>query len=884
MMRHSFSVFLFVLLSVAVVCAQAENDRVRVHYGHPAPSNQPAHRLASSFLSGPVLPDTFLVPEQPHASHICFGLRTRNMPELHRLVLEELSNPESPRYGQYLTSEEVLGMVGPTASEVRVVREWIAERLGTAALGRLEERMGGMYMYLHRAVVSDVTRLFGSEVRLERAVDGDSVEGYEKGTSPLMSILRISSKGAEPTVPRDVGRVLDHVSGFADVVRHPSRVRASSASTSVGPSLRQHERFVGPVPFPASSPATGFLPRMVRGQSFGIGLTIAFAVPCLFSTSGTFYLGAAKGPSSTLDLGNLICGAATNSTFLAPSTLNITVCSMPQGQSWSSGTYSNCQSSSVNFNTVISQTKWSTETILYDSSTADGEYTAFAVASLAGLLESSLLQGVSYSGSLTAAYAGRSEIFSFDPFFFHVSLPSEPAAVKQAYGIPQNLQAVTGTEGITVAEFGSNPTIVLSDVQMLCTSLGLNTCPNISFFGPGPWESASPMGEATLDIQTTMGIGPSLVHGYYATTGAITNGALKQFLTSISSQTTKTFVYSMSYSSPENGWTSTEMAATNDLFGVLVAQGYTFVGSSGDDGVMHSEGLISPNCTCTTWCVGYPASSPFVLAVGGTQRVRGDGTRFTVAVANMTYPSGGNSAASMTVTSPPAYVFNNFEDIVISSSYGGAVDSGGGFSSVFAMPSFQAGIVNKFVNNSGLPAYLLSNLRGGHMRGVPDVAVTGHNAAVFQSGAFKWNGGTSFSAPIVATMLALMNDRRVASGLPRLGAPHGFLYNAAVQYPESFVDVVVGTNPGNRADLNRCPVGYNAAQGWDAVSGLGNLDFSMLLDIALQNATKPIFAASSRISSSSTTTSGSQSRAPTNVAVLPVFVTALVLSFLFVSL
>ena len=67
-------------------------------------------------------------------------------------------------------------------------------------------------------------------------------------------------------------------------------------------------------------------------------------------------------------------------------------------------------------------------------------------------------------------------------------------------------------------------------------------------------------------------------------------------------------------------------------------------------------------------------------------------------------------------------------------------------------------------------------------------------------------GGTSAVAPLWAGLFALIN---AAAGKPS-GQPHATLY----AHPEAFHDTTTGDNRSGG-------VGYAAAKGWDACTGLG---------------------------------------------------------------
>jgi kumamolisin len=125
--------------------------------------------------------------------------------------------------------------------------------------------------------------------------------------------------------------------------------------------------------------------------------------------------------------------------------------------------------------------------------------------------------------------------------------------------------------------------------------------------------------------------------------------------------------------------------------------------------------------------------------------------------------------------------------------------TGGGISDLFAAPAYQASVTLPPDANGG-------SHKG---RGVPDVAGdadpdTGYRVVV--DGKAQVIGGTSAVAPLWAGLFALVN---AAAGKP-VGQPHATLY----AHPEAFNDVTHGNNESGG-------VGYKAAKGWDACTGLG---------------------------------------------------------------
>jgi subtilase family serine protease len=199
----------------------------------------------------------------------------------------------------------------------------------------------------------------------------------------------------------------------------------------------------------------------------------------------------------------------------------------------------------------------------------------------------------------------------------------------------------------------------------------------------------------------------------------------------------------------------------------------TVVASSGDTGAISDDGPPRQ--------VSLPASDPLVLAVGGT-------------TLDATQPAG---------TYLGEMAWN-----------GGTDASGGGYSSLFARPSYQNGIV-----------------RAGATRGVPDVAANADSATgmalEYSDGELRAATGTSAATPLWAAVIALA-DQEAGQ---HLGFVNPAIY-AIARSPAShrtFHDVVTGDN--SVLWPTGVIVGYNAGPGWDPVTGWGSPDAQFLVPL-----------------------------------------------------
>jgi len=198
--------------------------------------------------------------------------------------------------------------------------------------------------------------------------------------------------------------------------------------------------------------------------------------------------------------------------------------------------------------------------------------------------------------------------------------------------------------------------------------------------------------------------------------------------------------------------------------------------TSGGDMLVPRQPKLWPN---------WPASSPYVTAVGATKFI-----------------SGGSQEMAVT-------------------SFG----SGGGFSWTDQQAYWQTDAVANYLEQGDLPPDG-SYPRAG--RATPDVAVLGEQYQVITSSEVHSADGTSASAPAFAAMVSLVNERRLEQGYPAMGFLNPFLYqNRAV-----FTDITVGDNAiGGWGE--KLKYGWDCKPGWDPVTGLGTPNWGAMLKAAL---------------------------------------------------
>jgi kumamolisin len=361
-----------------------------------------------------------------------------------------------------------------------------------------------------------------------------------------------------------------------------------------------------------------------------------------------------------------------------------------------------------------------------------------------------------------------------------------PPQVAQLYDFPK-----VSAAGQTVAVLAFNGSMdggpstpggydatILEDYFTNDLGLALPTITDVTVQGPGnsPGDGSDPNDsspEVYLDLSIVGALATGAKIAVYFT--EFTEQGWVDAITTVTTDTTHApGVISISYGNPEDGagtaWTSAAIAQVNTAFEQAAAQGKTITCASGDSGASDGEssGLH----------VDFPASSPWVLACGGTRLESSGGTISAETVWND--QASGNGA------------------------------TGGGISVLFTPPpSWQT--------SAGAVAIAGTPLSG---RGVPDVSSLADPQTPFivaQPGGTGGVGGTSAAAPLWASLITLCN-----ASLPK---PAGYLNPTLYSLPAGTLrDIESGNNaaPGGE--------GYTAGPGWDACTGLGSPGASSLLN------------------------------------------------------
>lgn len=216
-------------------------------------------------------------------------------------------------------------------------------------------------------------------------------------------------------------------------------------------------------------------------------------------------------------------------------------------------------------------------------------------------------------------------------------------------------------------------------------------------------------------------------------------------------------VLSASWGGFESDYRDQDVRAMEALFLEAAARDVTLCFASGDSG----DGTAAFGGPGKAPAVFYPASSPWVLACGGTT-LAASGRRETVWAESLA---------------------------------GHRLGSGGGISRRFARPDWQAGLGGEAGGRRLPDVAAKADIHGGYR-----IVVGGEQAGM---------GGTSAAAPLWASLLVRVNQALRRAGCSCVGYVTPILYRSEVASAQR--DIVAGDNGT-----------YRAARGWDCCTGWGS--------------------------------------------------------------
>ena len=419
-----------------------------------------------------------------------------------------------------------------------------------------------------------------------------------------------------------------------------------------------------------------------------------------------------------------------------------------------------------------------------------------------------------------------------------------PGDIQTVYDIgPLTTSSINGA-GQSIAIVGQSA-VALSDIQSFQSAAGLTVKVPTLVLMPGTGDSTTFTGdesESDLDLEWAGAMAPGADIFFVYVGNGPNSSAFDSIQYAIDNKIGN--IISVSYGSCEpllGGFSleaSLQQAAT---------QGQTVIAASGDSG--STACFVSTTTTNPTLAqqeqvaVNYPASSPYVTGMGGTEI-----TQANDAVG--TYWGPATNSTTDNISSALKYIPEvAWNDDQANCGVANCLSaSGGGASTLFTKPTWQTGVAgipaanHRYVpdislySSPNLPGYLYctSDTSGWSPATATSPAQQASCNSGFRdsaTGDLTIAGGTSFATPIFAGMLALINQKQnYVSGQGLINLNLYTLAANSATYASAFHDITSGNNNclGGTADCSSSTNGFSAGTGYDEVTGLGSIDLNNL--------------------------------------------------------
>ncbi len=389
-----------------------------------------------------------------------------------------------------------------------------------------------------------------------------------------------------------------------------------------------------------------------------------------------------------------------------------------------------------------------------------------------------------------------------------------------------------------------------TDICPVNTISDLSTAPNALVCGATGWAE-----ETTLDVTMAHSLAPGAHIVLLVANDCYDNNLYGAEQAIVTQHQYRGSIMTQSFGEPDDlatcttldntssyciSWDPTLLNLPNQVFQTAKMNHWTVIASTGDFGANENAGFLGTGELTPS----FPATSPLVLAAGGTQGSPyggkyggppGTGGTFTCAAhqncnTGLVMINGGTNGcgtavrpAEPTSCYPTGYggesTWNEF------TVFGFGSNTGGGISMLYGLPSYQQDVHHKFTT-------LLGNTVKATGRMTPDVSF---NSAIYGGvmaylgflGIWAVFGGTSAAAPAWAGIMALANQAN--------GRPLGFVNPAIYEIgnSRSFHDITQGNNA---VCAGLCGEdGFLAGRGYDLTTGLGTPNVSFLIHALTDN-------------------------------------------------
>jgi hypothetical protein len=470
----------------------------------------------------------------------------------------------------------------------------------------------------------------------------------------------------------------------------------------------------------------------------------------------------------------------------------------------------------------------------------------------------------------------------------HFLAPGDIATIYDIKPLYQQTPAIDGT-GQSVVIVGQSD-VYLADLNYFRGAFGFSSISGCTLDNTGTIIQAGTCSSGNFEmVVPTDGSDPGLSPGDLSESdldiewlGSVARGAKIIFVTSSNGvddsagyaiDNTLAHVISYSYGLCEAFDLAPNIATAEGVYEQAYTEGIAFFAAAGDNGAAECDGDNGTYPAVLGPSVSYPASSPEITAVGGTEFNEGTGSYWN--------PTNGTDGGSATSYIPEL----GWNDTTLAGNF----DATGGGASNCAFGTTTTSVTDPQTNqtypfeicnaptNGGFPKPTWQSAVTPHdsVRDVPDISFSASNAndayivcapqsEVVQNSTSSTStcvngitdaltdfnppsafGGTSASTPVAAGMAVLLNQYLNTT----VGPINSYMYTTV--YPNSptvFHDIVGGTSSTGTEDTSdniepctvgdptfeptalQCPsagtFGFTAGTGYDQVTGLGSIDIN----------------------------------------------------------
>jgi subtilase family serine protease len=439
-----------------------------------------------------------------------------------------------------------------------------------------------------------------------------------------------------------------------------------------------------------------------------------------------------------------------------------------------------------------------------------------------------------------------------------------PGDIRTVYNIKSVYSSGITGAGQKIAIVGQSA-VEKSDIEDFQSAAGLTVKDPTLVLMPNTGTSTTASGdesESDLDLEWSGAIATG-ADIYFVYTGSDQNyGAFDALQYAVDENIAP--IISSSYGECEAFLSGQTLEST---FQQATAQGQTIMAASGDDGSTDcylGEGNTSaPLSEQQALAVDYPASSPYVTGMGGTEISSANSAYLTSGSAYWEGTTGNDVISSALQYLPEVAWNDDAADCGVADCLSA---SGGGASKLFTKPSWQTGVPGipadgkrdvpdlALYASPGVPGYLFCS---------SDTSAWSSGQAASCNSGFRDSssrlltvaGGTSFDAPIFAGVVALINQKAgYGSGQGLINPTLYKLASDATTYASAFHDITSGNNDC-AAGSPYCSgtAGFSAGVGYDQVTGLGSIDAYNLVSAWPANTGPTLIATTTTISASNST-------------------------------